>query len=110
MADGIQFYMDEHVQRAVTQGLRRRGVDVLTVQEAELLGVSDTKHLTRANTERRVIFTQDTDFLRLHATGVSHSGIVYAVQQTPIGQIVRGLMLIYDLLDAEDMIDHVEFI
>ncbi len=29
----VRFYMDEHVSRAVTVGLRRRGLDVLTVQE-----------------------------------------------------------------------------
>lgn len=29
----IKLYMDEHVQRAVTDGLRLRGVDVLRVQD-----------------------------------------------------------------------------
>jgi hypothetical protein len=37
MAERIKFYMDEHVPRAVTDGLRRRGVDVLTTQEADML-------------------------------------------------------------------------
>lgn len=32
----IRFYMDVHVKNAVTQGLRRRGVDVLTAQDANL--------------------------------------------------------------------------
>ncbi|WP_293133656.1 DUF5615 family PIN-like protein [Okeania sp. SIO3I5] len=27
------FYMDENVSRLITEGLRRRGIDVLTVQE-----------------------------------------------------------------------------
>lgn len=31
----VRFYMDEHVSRAVTVGLRRRGLDVLTVQGAD---------------------------------------------------------------------------
>ena len=30
----IKFYTDEHVSKAVVMGLRRRGVDVLTVPEA----------------------------------------------------------------------------
>ena len=37
----IKFYLDEHVNPAVADGLRRRGVDVLTTQEAGMLGASD---------------------------------------------------------------------
>jgi hypothetical protein len=85
-------------------------VDVLTAQERDLLTASDETHLTVAASEGRVIFTQDADFLRLHAQGNTHAGIVYAHQQTPIGMIVRGLMLIYQVLDPKDMQDHVEFI
>ena len=63
----IRFYTDEQVARAVVRGLRRRGVDVLTVPEAGNLGVSDVEQLQRARDEERVIFTQDDDFLRLAA-------------------------------------------
>ena len=74
----IRFYTDEQVARAVVRGLRRRGVDVLTVPEAGTLGVSDAEQLHRARDEERVIFTQDDDFLRLAAEGANHAGIVYA--------------------------------
>ncbi len=80
MKSRIKFYLDEHVSKAVAKGLKRRGVDVLTVAEAGLLGATDEEHLERAKSEKRVIFTQDDDFLRLHATGSEHSGIVYAHQ------------------------------
>ena len=110
MADRIAFYMDEHVPRAVTEGLRQRGVDVLTAQEAGMREAADEQHLVFALREGRVVFTQDADFLRLHAAGRSHSGIVYASQQTTIGAIMRGLMLIHDMLSPEDTSGHVEFI
>jgi predicted nuclease of predicted toxin-antitoxin system len=110
VADRIKFYMDEHVAKAVTEGLRRRGVDVVSVQELGLHAAEDQQHLQRAAQEGRVVVTQDTDFLRLHAAGVSHRGIVYASQQTPVPQILRGLMLIHDVLTSEDMIRHVEFL
>lgn len=110
MAERIKFYTDEHVPSAVTKGLRRRGVDVLTARERNLLTASDETQLTVTTCEGRVIFTQDADFLRLHAQGNSHAGIVYAHQTTPIGVIVRGLMLIYQILEPKDMQDHVEFI
>lgn len=110
MGQPVRFYTDEHVGRAVVRGLRQRGADVLTVPEAGLLGASDEQHLERARTESRVLFTQDEDFLRLHAAGVAHAGIVYAPQGTSIGDAIRGLILIHQLLEADEMIGHVEFI
>lgn len=110
MADRIRFYLDEQVPKAVAEGLRSRGVDVLRAQEAGLLSAGDRAHLDRAATEGRVVFTQDVDFLRLHSAGASHCGIVYAPQHTPIGRMVRGLMLVYDVLSPADMVGHVELV
>jgi predicted nuclease of predicted toxin-antitoxin system len=106
----IRFYTDEHVARAVVHGLRQRGVDVLSVVEAGMLGATDLMHLTFASQEARVIFTQDNDFLKLHAAGVSHAGIVYAPQGTAVGDQIRGLLLIQQVLQSEEMIDHIEFL
>jgi hypothetical protein len=110
MANPIKFYTDEHVGKAVIKGLRQRGADVLTVPEAGMLGAEDKEHLARAHAEGRVLFTQDDDFLRLHAAGVEHSGIAYAPQGTSIGDIIRGLMLIHQVLDAEKMVGRVEYL
>lgn len=102
--------MDEHVHPAVTAGLQRRGANVLTAQEVGLIDTPDADHLRFAKEQGRVIFTQDSDFLRLHAAGFDHAGIVYVRQNTPVGQIVRGLMLIFRILAPEDMKNHVEFL
>ncbi len=110
MPGNIKFYTDEHVSNAVVAGLRRRGINVLTTHEAGKLSASDREHLDFAREEGRVIFTQDDDFLRLHANVEGHAGIVYAHQQTPIGDIIRGLVLIYQVLDADEMKNHTEFI
>lgn len=110
MGHDIKFYTDEHVSKAVVNGLRQRGVDVLTVTEAGLLGATDAEQIARANREGRVLFTQDDDFLRIHADGVEHSGIVYAPQGISIGDIIRGLVLIYQILEADDMTGHVEYL
>ncbi len=48
--------------------------------------------------------------LRLHARGIEHCGIVYAHQRTPIGDVIRGLSLIYQILDNNNMQDHIEFL
>lgn len=110
MGTRISFYTDEHVARAVIRGLQQRGVDVLAVLEAGLLGATDEEHLERARVEGRVLFTQDEDFLRLHAAGVEHAGIAFASQGSSVGQIVRGLILIHQLLDSDDMTGHVEYL
>ena len=106
----IHYYTDEHVSRAVVIGLRQRGVDVLSVSEASRLGDKDEEHLAFALAEGRVLFTHDIDFLRLASLSISHAGIVYAHQHTPVGEIVRGLMLIYQVLDSEDMVNQVEYL
>jgi len=110
MRERIRLYTDEHVAKAVVRGLRQRGVDVLTVAEAGLLGASDKEHLARARAEGRVVFTQAEDFLRLHAAGLEHAGIAYAPQGTSIGGTIRGLMLICQVLHPEDMKRHVEYL
>lgn len=110
MANTLTFYMDQHVPQAVTDGLRRRGIDVVTAQDMGMERATDAEHLAFALRQGRVIFTQDADFLRLHAAGVAHSGIAYAPQQTPVGTLVRGLMLLYELLDAADMMQQLEFL
>jgi predicted nuclease of predicted toxin-antitoxin system len=91
MSKKLRFYTDEQVSNSVVKGLQLRGVDVLTTKDAGMFGGSDEDHVAFAKKEGRVIFSQDEDFLRLHAQGFEHSGIVYAHQRTPIGEIVRAL-------------------
>ncbi len=105
----IRFYTDEHVSKVVVRALRRRGVDVLTTPEADMLSATDEEHLLRAREESRVIFTQDEDFLRL-AAEMPHAGIVYAPQMAPTRPLISGLMLIWQVLDAEEMQNHVEYL
>ena len=75
MAEQIKFHLDENVRNAISQGLRRRGVNVTTTPEQSLVGVSDEIQLNFAVSQQRVIFTQDTDFLRINLTNTNHYGI-----------------------------------
>lgn len=59
----IALYMDEQVPKAITLGLRQRGVDVLTVQDDGFTTTPDPIVLDRATELGRVIFSQDDDFL-----------------------------------------------
>ena len=109
MSSKIRYHTDEHVSKAVARALRRRGADVQRTPEVGMLRASDIDHLTRARQDGRVIFTQDVDFLRL-AGATEHVGIVYAAPDKPIREIIAGLMLIYEVLEAEEMRNHVEYL
>ena len=77
MAEKIRFHLDENLNTAVAEGLRRRGIDVTTTPELSLIGVSDQAKIEFSLSQKRAIFTQDTDFLRMHQIGITHAGIVY---------------------------------
>jgi predicted nuclease of predicted toxin-antitoxin system len=55
--------MDQHIPRAITVGLRIRGVDVITAFEDKASEMNDSELLNRANELNRVLFTQDDDLL-----------------------------------------------
>ena len=95
---------------AVTNGLRLRGADVVTTRDAGMLGPSDEAQLSFAASLARVLFTLDADFLALHQRGLPHTGLAYAPQWTPVGDMVRGLLLIQDVLTSEEMSGRIEFL
>jgi predicted nuclease of predicted toxin-antitoxin system len=105
----IRYHTDEHVSKAVASALRRRGVNVQRTPEIGMLSASDEEHMIRARDEGRVIFTQDDDYLRL-ATTMEHAGVVYASPDKAIREIISGLMLIYEVLEADEMRNHVEYL
>ena len=57
----VKLYMDHHAPEAITEQLRRRGVDVLTAIEDGCAQMLDPDLLERAASLTRVLFTQDQD-------------------------------------------------
>ena len=107
----IKFHLDENITLAIANGLRRRGIDITTTPEQGMIGQSDEQQLAFSLSQKRVIFTQDTDFLRLHHAGFSHAGIVYCPQTSKsIGEILQGLVLIWEVLNAEEMNNYLEYL
>jgi predicted nuclease of predicted toxin-antitoxin system len=109
--DRVGFQLDEHIPSAVARALRRRGIDVETPAEAGLIGAPDGEQLSHAYAAGRVFVTHDPDLLRLHRQRHQHAGIAYCEQGTrSIGQIVAGLVLIYEVLEPSEMLGRVEFL
>jgi predicted nuclease of predicted toxin-antitoxin system len=107
----IRFHLDENVDRAIARGLQDRGYDVTMPVEVGLLEATDEQQLAFATSGGRVLVTHDSDFLRMHAAGNPHAGIVYCHPKSrTIGQIVRGLLLIAACLDSDEFVNHVEFL
>lgn len=111
----IALYMDHHVNAAVTDGLRRRGVDILTCREDGAEQAKDEEVLARATELGRAVFTQDDDFLALAViwlrNGRDFAGVVYAHQLgITIGQAIRDLELITKMLDPPELRNRVEFL
>jgi predicted nuclease of predicted toxin-antitoxin system len=107
----IRFHLDEHISAHIAAGLRRRSIDVTATADAGLVGATDVAQLEFAASSGRVLVTQDGDFLRLHAQGVAHAGIVYCQQQSmPVREMLRRVILLYDLLSPEEMAGRVEFL
>jgi len=106
----LKFYLDESVNVAVANGLRRRGIDVVSAKEAENLGLSDDEQLTYAGNNDFVIVTHDADFLCI-AMDSAHEGIAYShLQKYGVGDLIRRLKLLWEIADQEDMLNHVEFL
>ena len=110
MTDGIRFHLDENVDPAVAEGLRRRGVDVTTSQGAGLLRSSDDRQIAFALAENRVLVTMTKISSRANR-GASHAGIAYCHPEArSIGQIIAALMLIRDCITPHEMQNHIEFL
>jgi len=111
----LALFMDHNVPRAITAGLRSRGVDVLTAHEDNAHGLEDSALLDRAGNLKRVLFTRDDDLLaeasQRQREGRSFFGVIYAHQlQVPIGICIRDLEIIAMAGETEDLSNSVLFL
>jgi hypothetical protein len=102
--------MDVHIPIAVTEGLRRREVDVLTAQEDGASRATDEALLQRAVESNRLLVTQDEDFFAIASdwqeTRRTFPGIVFAPQiGISIGRLVEDLELVAKCGNAAELRD-----
>jgi hypothetical protein len=107
--------MDENVHRAITSGLRLRGVDVLTAHEDGRQATPDPLILDRSTELGRVLFSQDEDLLvegqKRQSEGRPFPGVIFAHQlHVTIGDCVRDLELLAKAADPADLANRVEFL
>jgi predicted nuclease of predicted toxin-antitoxin system len=111
MSERIRYHLDENVNLAIAHGLRRAGIDVSISREVGLLGKSDLEHLIFANSQKRIIVTHDDDLLVLAHQGYEHYGIAYCRKDTRSNSnIIRLLILLYEVAFAEEMMGKIEYL
>jgi hypothetical protein len=113
----MRLYLDEDAaQHAVVDGLRNRGVDVLTVLEAGTISTTDEEQLEFATSQGRSVYTLNVhDFCRLHgqflSEGRRHDGIIVIPRQRySIGEKIRRLTELIESVTAEEMRNRLEFL
>ncbi|MEQ8169333.1 MAG: DUF5615 family PIN-like protein [Candidatus Eremiobacterota bacterium] len=111
----INLHMDVHIPKAITTGLRIRGVDVITAQEDNAATLPDPSLLNRTTELQRVLFTFDDDLLReaqrRQSEGLPFAGVIYTrFLKVSIGECVSNLELIAKSGEPEDMLNSVEFL
>ena len=111
----LTFYMDVHIPAAITEGLRRRNIDVLMSQDDGTREADDDALLQRATELGRLLFSQDQDLLRIASQwqhdGRRFPGLVFSHQQgTSIGQCIEDLELLAQCCTENDVTNQVIFL
>ena len=111
----LRLYADVQVKAAITAGLRRRGIDVVTAQEDGSQRLDDEPLLARATALGRVLFSQDDDLLAIararQVEGVLFAGLIYGHQlAATIGKYVLDLEVVCKVLEPEDMMNRIEYL
>lgn len=101
----LRYYFDEHVKGPIARGLRLRGIDIMTAQDAGLADqeLPDSFQLKFAARQGRVLVTEDRDFVALAYSQTPHAGIILLQRPLTIGQYVDFLELMAQVTESEEI-------
>lgn len=111
----LNAYADEHVAFPGVQALRQRGMDVVTVQQRGREGTNDAELLDEALRDRRIMLTNDQDFLVLAAeraaAGQPFAPIFFWPQQRrSVGRVMRVIICEASRDDYDSICNQVFFL
>lgn len=95
----VRLYLDVHVDKAIHDQLRLRGVEILRAQDDKATTLTDEELLQRTTDLGRLIFTHDVRFKAMaeewQRTGKPFAGLLFGNQLgVTIGTYVKELELI----------------
>jgi hypothetical protein len=101
----IQFYFDEHMPRAVAEGVIHQGYDVMMAVDVNMEGKDDdTEHLSLANEHNLVMVTFDRPFAGRTMSRTDHAGLICLSEtlRAGIGGMIRTLISFAEQHTPED--------
>jgi len=102
----FRFYANENLTFELVELLRQQGYDVLTSLEAGNANqrIPDDQVLGTATTDNRAVLTFNRDdFLRLHRSGVNHSGIIICKDDSDLSGLSQSL---HDYLMTQEILQN----
>jgi len=107
--------MDVHVPKSITDGVKRCGIDVATAQELNAGMNSDDELLALSASQRRLLFTQDADFLEIASQWQNQKrlfpGILFCRQlDCSIGRTIEELELICKCATPQELESRITFL
>jgi hypothetical protein len=109
----VRLYLDVHVDKAIHDQLRLRGVEVLRAQDDNAAEFPDDRLLERVTELGRLLFTHDVRFKALAEAwqheGRPFSGLLFGNQLgVTVGAYVKDLELIAKATDAAEWLNVVQ--
>ena len=103
-----KLHFDEDADVRLAKALRRRGHDVTTTPEVNLLSASDEEQLTYAASQGRVLVTRNVEhFPDIYKVwfeqGREHWGIIVTVRQRPVGEVLARMERLLNRYDAKEL-------
>ena len=110
----IKLYLDEDVDVALADAVRRRGYDATTTRDCGNLGIADLAQIDFVRNSGFVILTHNVqDFPRLHyeiiGSDKHHPGLIVAKKER-LTVILRRLLKLLAVRSAEDAQDTLEYL
>jgi|ERR1051326_2864455 hypothetical protein len=107
--------MDVHAPSAITEGLRRRQIDVVTSQKDGTRQADDEPLLRRATELGRVLVSQDEDLSRIahvcQDNAQTFSGLIFSHQgSASIGTLISDMELISECCAPEELRNRVIYL
>ena len=112
----ILLYFDEDASRhSLVRELRVRGADVVSALDVGMAGRADEHQLEWAAANGRTLYSFNRgDFYKIHTAWLkqdrSHEGIILSRQDLSVGEQMRRLLRLINMLTAEEMVNRVEFL
>lgn len=111
----LALYMDNHIPRAISVGLKLRNIDVITAREDNAHRLSDPELLDRSTSLKRVLFSFDSDLLQeavyRQQKGIEFFGVIYShPMRITIGQCILDIEIIASAGVEDDILNQIIYL